>query len=351
MTKKYRIISFLIFTLLITLLAAACKPKDSADSAAVKPLYLAVFVPGVISGSPVYEMLVEGVTEAVNEYTAAGGKVSLTVVEAGTKQADWGTRLTTFVSEGKYDLIISSNPAMPEIIAPISAQFPQQAFLVFDAWYQGNPKITTYRYNQREQAYLAGYIAALVSSSSMKYANSQKKIGLIAGQEYPAMSSIILPGYLEGARAVDPAFSVDFRIVGNWFDAAKASELARAMKSGGVDVIMPIAGGANQGVISAAQETGCYVAWFDDNGYAKAPGYVIASSSMEQKRLAKEKTTEFLNGSLSQGQSVTVGFSGGYVRFLSEDPLYISSVPEALRARMAKVIAALQAGELDLSVK
>ncbi|MFH5848934.1 BMP family ABC transporter substrate-binding protein, partial [Clostridium perfringens] len=92
------------------------------------------------------------------------------------------------------------------------------------------------------------------------------------------------PAFLEGARAVDPAFEVDFRVVGNWYDASKGAELARAMKAAGVDVIMPIAGGANQGVIAAAKEGGFYVAWFDDNGYAKAPGYVVSSSVMAQER-------------------------------------------------------------------
>ena len=64
---------------------------------------------------------------------------------------------------------------------------------------------------------------------------------------------------------------------------------------------MPIAGGANQGVLSAAQETGFYVAWFDDNGYAKAPGYVVSSSVMAQERLAYEKTKAWIDGTLVAG--------------------------------------------------
>ena len=46
----------------------------------------------------------------------------------------------------------------------------------------------------------------------MEFANPEKKIGLIAGQEYPAMMSIILPAFIEGAKAVDPEFTVDFKI-------------------------------------------------------------------------------------------------------------------------------------------
>lgn len=312
---------------------------------------IAVFIPGIVSGSPVYEMLVVGVTKAVNDATNSGKKATMQVIEGGTKQADWGTKLTSLVAEGTYSLIITSNPAMPEIINPISKQFPSQEFLVFDAFNEGNPRITTFRYNQREQAYISGYMAALVSSSSMKYANGERKIGLIAGQEYPAMTNIILPGYLEGARAVDPAFEVDFRIVGNWYDAAKGADLARAMKNAGVDVIMPISGGANQGVIAAAQDAGFYVAWFDDNGYAKAPGYVVSSAVMAQERLVSEQTANAIEGTLARGKPMTVGLSLKYIDFVSDDPLFTSTVPQNLRDSHAALMKKLYNGEILLPVK
>ena len=211
--------------------------------------------------------------------------------------------------------------------------------------------MATYRYNQREQAYVAGYMAAQVSESSMKYANKAKKIGLIAGQEYPAMNDIILPAYLEGARAIDPAFTVDFRVVGNWYDATKAAELARAMRASGVDVVMPVAGGANQGVVSAATNEGFYLAWFDENGYAKAPGYVIASSSMAQERLTHETTLSFLNGKLEFGKPATVGVKEGYITFIADDPAYIAGVPQNIRDRQTAMLDRLESGELSLPVK
>jgi len=340
-------------TILAALFAVSCtgtKPS-AANSAASAGYSIAVFVPGVVSGSPVYEMLVAGVTKAVNESVASGKKATVEIVEAGTKQADWGTKLTTLCAEGKYALIISSNPAIPQIAAPIAEQFPKQSFLIFDSFYEGSPRITTFRYNQREQAYISGYQAALISASSMKFANAEMKIGLLAGQEYPAMNDIILPAYLEGARAVDPRFEVDFRVVGNWYDAVKGAELARAMKAAGVDVIMPISGGANQGVLSAAQEEGFYVAWFDDNGYAKAPSYVISSAVMDQERLAYEKTRAWIDGTLAAGTASTVGIAEKYIDFVSDDPLYAEAVPQELRDRQEALMKRLHDGELVLPVK
>lgn len=343
----------LTLSLLFALLAVSCTGKKPEQTAAgdTAEYTIAVFVPGTVSGSPVYEMLVSGVTKAVTEAATAGKKATVQVIEAGTKQAEWGTKMTALAAEKKYSLIVSSNPAMPEIIAPVSEQFPEQEFLVFDSSFAGNPKITTFAYNQREQAYISGYMAALVSSSSMKLANAKKKIGLVAGQEYPAMTDIILPGYLEGARAVDPAFEVDFRIVGNWYDAAKGAELARAMKNDGVDVIMPISGGANQGVIAAAQEALFYVAWFDDNGYAKAPGFVVSSAVMAQERLVYEQIKAYLAGTLVQGAASSVGLAGKYIDFVSDDPLFVQTVPQDLRDAQAALMQKLYSGEIALPVK
>lgn len=351
-TTKYRAVAVLglISVILCGPLSARGKTEIPAETK-TKEYSIAVFVPGIVSGSPVYEMLVAGVEKAVQDANGRGIQASVQVVEAGTKQADWGFKMTSLVAEGKHSLIISSNPAMPEIIAPISEQFPDQDFLVFDGFFEGNEHITTFRYNQREQAFISGYMAALVSSSTMKFANPEKKIGLVAGQEYPAMTNIILPAYLEGARAVNPSFEVDFRIVGNWYDAAKGAELARAMKNAGVDVIMPISGGANQGVVSAAQEALFYIAWFDDNGYAKAPGFVVSSAIMAQERLVMEQTSAYLDGTLVKGKASTVGLSQKYIDFVSDDPVFIQTVPQKIRDEQASLMQKLYSGELALPVK
>ncbi|HEB09960.1 MAG TPA: BMP family ABC transporter substrate-binding protein, partial [Spirochaetales bacterium] len=37
---------------------------------------------------------------------------------------------------------------------------------------------------------------------------------------------------------------MDFRVIGNWYDANKAADLANSMIDSGVDVIATIAGGA-----------------------------------------------------------------------------------------------------------
>ena len=229
---------------------------------------------------------------------------------------------------------------MPDLVTPLTKQFPSQKFILLDAFAQGNDSIATVQYNQTEQSYLTGAIAALMSK--------KHKIGLLAAQEYPVMNNIILPGFQKGAQDVISGTTVDFRIVGNWYDASKGAELASAMNNAGCDVILPICGGASQGVISAAKEKGFFITWFDSNGFSKAPGIIISSTVMHQQKMAKEVTSEFLLGKTEWGVAKTVGIKEGYIEFVQDDPLYIQVVPQEIREKMADLLASIKDGSLKL---
>ena len=162
------------------------------------------------------------------------------------------------------------------------------------------------------------------------------------------MNNTILPGFLEGARAVDPDFTVDFRVVGNWYDAAKAAELAAVMIRGGVKVLLPIAGGAGAGVVQAASEGGAKVIWFDTNGYGINPGIIIGSAILRQDKAAYEKVTLYLQGVLPFGRAEVAGTADGFVDFVEDDPRYIAALSRDIRDEQAKLTARLRSGELRL---
>ena len=344
--NQISIIFILLIALLPGILIDGCKSKKTEESSK-KEVSIGVFIPGVMAGSAIYEMLAEGTRNAAEDYAVAnpGAAPSVTVIEGGFNQAEWETQVTTLAASGSYDLVVSSNPSLPEIVSRVSAKFPAQKFLLLDAELSGNPNVYTLCYNQREQAYMAGYIAAL---ASMEGGGDVKKLGLVVAQEYPVMNNIILPGFIEGARAVDPAFSVDFRVVGNWFDAARAAELAAAMIHGGAKVLLPIAGGAGHGVIQAASEAGAKIVWFDTNGYAIRPGTIIGSTILRQNKAAYEKITLYLEGKLPFGKAEIAGIAGGFVDFVEDDPIYIASVSQSIREKQSILIARLRSGELRL---
>ena len=307
---------------------------------------IGVFIPGITSGSPIYEMLARGVLSAAEKHNSDTGteQATVTVIEGGYNQAEWENKLTAMAASGAYNLIVSSNPSLPDIVSGISEKFPHQYFMLLDGQMSGNAHVYALRYNQREQAYMSGYIAALETEAN----GGVKRIGLIAAQEYPVMNNIILPGYLEGARAVNPLYTVDFRIVGNWYDAAKAAELTSEMIRSGIQVLLCIAGGANEGVVNTASQLDAKVVWFDTNGYNIRPGTVIGSSVLYQDLAAYYQVLRYLSGTLPFGTTEIMGVNDGYVDFVEIDPLYINAVPEEIRKKQAEMITRIRSGELLL---
>lgn len=331
----------ILFSLIIVaVFFLACTGKEEKNKEIIK---IAVFIPGIIAGAPTYEMLEAGAKKAVAENPV----LDLTIIEAGYNQGEWESKMTVLASTKSYQYIVTSNPAMPEICERVSANYPNQKFIILDAFLEGNNNIYTFAFNSFQQAFLVGAMGALVTKSDMPGANRELKVGLIAAQEYPLMNNIIKKGVEAGLAYVDKNISLDFRIVGNWYDAFKGAELAAGMYESGVDVILAIAGGAGQGVLSTAREKGKYVLWFDNNGYSLSEGQVVGCAAIAMDRVAYEVITKIGDGTLSFGKAELAGIKEGYVYFVHDDPIFENKVPEDLRQQIIEISEKIAAGEID----
>ena len=317
--------------------------------AKAKAVSIAVFVPGIVKGNPTYELLVEGIQDAKVQLDKKGKPITVKVVEGGVNQGEWQNGLTALAISKKYDLIISSNPSLPAIAEKVLQAAPHQKFLLLDGYLAGNAQIKTVGFNQYEQGYLNGYYAALISSSAMKNANAAYKIGLLAGQEFPVMNDKIRKGYLDGAKAVNKNFELDFRVLGNWYDAAKASELAASMIKNDADVILTICGGGNAGVVAAAREHGAYVMWFDRPGYSYVKDIVVGSTEISQKTACIDSVIAFVEGRLEFGKPVELGIKDGAVSFAFEG--VPSLVPQTAIQKVKQLIDDIKTGKANLSDK
>jgi len=337
--KKITCIALLFGMILSVAVAAGSIEKKTATTPSLSIL---VYISGVTAGSPPYEALAEGATEFASE----NPNISVKVYEAGFNQAQWEEQLTSLVATGEYDLVLGTNPSLPEICASIGKKFPNQKFVITDAFMEGNPQIRTYLFNQYEQSLYLGYLAGLVTTSSMSHANKALKIGFIAAQEFPLLNKHMVPGFLDGARMVNPNIEVDFRVIGNWFDANKTAELTTSMINAGVDVFAAIAGGAAQGLFKVAKEQGAYIVFHNSNEYKSAPGYVVGCGSMEQKKLTKEILKNALSGKIEYGTATIVGAQDGYLGFISDDPAYTNNLPEAIRVKFDAFMADINTGKI-----
>ncbi len=321
----------------LCLMAAAILFSGCANKKTESKKSIAVFVPGIMADSPIYAKLAEGAQKAVEDFNSGkddSAKADFFIMEAGTNQAEWGPKITSLCATGKYDVIISSNPSLPGLVEPISAQFPKQKFILLDAEMAGNEKVFTVGYEQTEEAYLTGYIAGLMSKNH--------KVALVAAQDYPAMNNVLYPNFEKGAKDAVQGTTCDYRVVGNWYDASKGMEISESLIKAGVDVILPICGGASQGVIASAVNNGTYITWFDSNGFSKAPGTIISSAMVLQDKMTYGVTKKYLEDKIDWGKAEKAGLKDGYIEFIQDDPFYIETVPAEVRAKMADLVKKLQ---------
>lgn len=307
------------------------------------PLKIGVFIPGQREGSPIYDSLAAGAERFASENPGS----SVRVFEAGFNQAEWQEKLTSFVGSNRFDVILTSNPSLPDLIEAIAPFFPSQKFICLDGYKTGISALHTVLYNQTEQGYIAGYLAGLISSSALPGANPQKKAGMIIGQHYPVMDTLIAPGFEQGLKAVDPSFGLDIRVLGNWYDATKASDLAKSMIASGVDVILPICGSASQGVVKATKDLNRYLVFFDSDEYARAPGTILGCVALKQKELAYAKLAEFAQKATPWGRADVVGVKEGFIELLDRHPGYAQNLPQSIRGRMSDLIAGIASGALS----
>lgn len=338
--------SLLVLILLMFSLSIFAAGKAEQLSREQESLSVLVYITGVMAGSPPYTALGEG----AQEFAAEHEHVKVKIYEAGFNQAEWEEQLTSLVATGEYDVVLGSNPSLPEICERVGAKFPKARFIITDAEMKGNAQIRTYLYNQYEQSLYLGYLAGLVTTSTMPHANAALKIGFIAAQEYPLLNKHMLPGFLQGARLVNPAIELDFRVIGNWFDANKAADLASSMRSAGVDVFAAIAGGAAQGLFKVAQTEGAYIVFHNTNEYDSAPGYVVGCGSMEQKKLVKEILADVLAENVVYGDASIVGAQEGYLGFYFDDPAYTKNLPADIRQKFEVFMAEVRAGRIDYTL-
>lgn len=327
-----------VAALVAVVILASCAPQTPTGPAAV-----AVFIPGTLQGSPTYELLDAGVRKAIAEVPGTTVKT----IEGGFNQAQWGEQIATLAASGEYRYIVTSNPAMPEIAAQAAQAYPAQKFIILEAW-STNPSYATLTYNHKEAAYLHGVLAGLFAAD--KAPTQALVLGMVVGQEYPDMNNAILPGFEEGLKSVSPQGKVEFRVVGNWYDAAKGAELAKGLFDQGASVILPISGGANQGVITAAKAAGKFVLSYDIDGYAAEPGVVIGSGTIHQDKAAYELVKAALGGTLEYGKPQVMGIKEGYVDYLTEAEAFQKAVPEAVRTKFSAVVAEFKSGGLHLEM-
>ncbi|MEV6927589.1 BMP family ABC transporter substrate-binding protein [Dactylosporangium sp. NPDC051485] len=212
------------------------------------------------------------------------------------------------VAQSGYDLIFTTFPDMSPATQSVAADFPQTKFgavyqfINVNGGHVANVWDTEYRGDSTY--YIAGAAAATLTVSG--------KIGFVAGDQDPTITAAV-NGMIQGARSVNPNIAVSTAVAGSYEDPAKGKDIAKAMTSRGVDVIVTAAAKTQLGVIDGAIEANALVIGDVGDYSDRAPKNFVSyvgSSFGQNVYLGCEN---FKNGKFAGGEHSFIDLTnGGY---------------------------------------
>lgn len=284
-----------------------------------------------------------------------GDKCDVKMTEMGSDKTKFESSLQD-ASESDADVIITGTWDMKEIMEKVAPQYPDKKYIIFDTDvdYKSADLSNVYSmsYKQNEAAFLAGVLAANVTTSNMKYANKNAVIGFVGAKDTAAVINDSVVGYIEGAQFVNPKTKVLVSYVGSYTDSAKAKELALTQYSSGADCVFVAAGPASVGVIEAGTESQKYVIGVDsDQALAykgqKEANYIISSAIKGVGTTIYNSVQKSLDGKLPYGKYEQLGLKEDAVG-LADNDIYKSTVPESIRTKVDDAKKQLLDGKVKL---
>jgi basic membrane protein A len=205
------------------------------------------------------------------------------------QQNDIENTINGFIVDEKCNLIMMAGFTMGDATRAAAQRNPQQKFSIADFTYDPPiPNVASQVFDTNQASFMAGYLAAGVTRSG--------KVGIFGGMQIPPVVAF-MDGFTLGAQHYarthgknilvlgwDPA-TQSGQFIGNFADADAARQITEQLIAAGVDIIMPVAGGAGVSAATVAKEHhGVYIIGVDTDWYQSAPEVkdVVLTSVMKR---------------------------------------------------------------------
>lgn len=250
----------------------------------------------------------------LNDYVYAGAQkheaegVTVDVVQP-TDLADFPNLQTLYAEDGSYDAIICIGFDQNESLSTVSAQFPEQNFIICDTVCDA-PNVASVEFRAEETGFQLGVLAGLIAKEgSLENSRGENTIGFVGGKDIATINQFAA-GYEAGARLVNPEVTVLRSYVGSFSDPTTATELATSLYNQGADIVFACAGGSGLGVFTSAEKQNGYALGIETNQNALSPDHIIASGTRAWDEAIYDVTQKALDGTLAGGQ-LSYGISDG----------------------------------------
>ncbi|NPV78007.1 MAG: BMP family ABC transporter substrate-binding protein [Anaerolineae bacterium] len=339
--------------LIVLLFVSACAPAATpTPEPTAAPKKVALVINGTLGDLGFFDSANNGVVRAGKDFG-----MDVKVIEATYDTNKWEPALID-AANGPYDVIIAGTFNMKEMMEKVAPQFPDKQFILFDvsADFEKCPDCKNiygivYRYN--EAGYLAGALAAKVTSSDMSRANADKVVGFVGGMDIPVIQNFLV-GYEKGIKDTDPEVKLLTAFAGDFNDPAKGKQLTEQMVDNGADVVWAVAGATGLGVYEAALEKDIYAIAVNENqvkallpnnaGYADTIAGAAIANVGQSLYIALES---YSKGTMVSGQNVSYGVKDGVVD-LENNEYYQKIVSEDIRQQMEALKKEIVDGKIEI---
>lgn len=347
---------FVLITVFLLLLVACIQdstPVGSEREEGEKVLKVAHLVNGYLGDKSFHDSAERGLK---NTKEALKDAFEYRSVEMTDDESKFEPTIMEFAESGEWDIIVVGTWQMEELLMQVAEAFPDQKFMIYDEdidYSLGDyDNIYSFKFKQNEASFLAGYLASKMSvlEGDEKIDPTKPMIGFVGGMETPIINDFLL-GYVQGAKTANPETEVAISFTGDFFDTAKAKDLALAEYQSGVDICYNPASLAGLGVIDAAVEANKYVIGVDSD-QAELMGepkslHILTSVMKNVDVILQKAIMEHRDNTLAYGTTEEFGLTEGGVG-LAKNSMYERLVPEDIRNEVDEIEAKIKGGEITV---
>lgn len=332
-------IAFLLILMMVAALLAGCGGGQTEEPAPNEnALKVGLIVAGGFGDRSFYDSALEGVTRAENE---------LGIIKSTYECKQDASLYNDLMVEASQnnDIVVVNGFQFYDLVQEIAPQFPDVKYIYIDDALQGPENLTSIDYLENEGAFLAGALAAMVTTYTDKEGiNPEKKIGAVGGMDIPVIRNFMV-GYEQGAKYIDPEVKVLINYAGDFEDPAKGKENALDLYGKGADVVFQVAGKTGEGVFQAAKEVGAYAIGVDGDQSYIAPDVIISSMLKQVGLSIYESIQKIQEGTFEMGTVIRYGLNENGVGLTYNDNMK-RHVPEEFITKLQEIEEKIRSGEI-----
>ncbi|MCI2153795.1 MAG: BMP family ABC transporter substrate-binding protein [Solobacterium sp.] len=330
--------------------SSAAAFQESASSS-IQPLNIMFVVTGNLGGGTNND----DVNSALQDYTSKYGG-SVNTYECNMDTSVYETTLKQAAETGNYDLIVTGFGTMAEPLANTAAMYPDQKFLIFDTsmdYSDGkNSNVISVQVLQNQGAFLAGALAALMTTSDAELSNADKVVGFVGAMESTAIQDCLI-GYIEGVNYIDPSTEVLYSFVGSHTDSALTKEMALTQNQNGADIIYGVSQ-SDLAVADAALDNNFYAICSDADDAtsiaATSPdtaNHIVTSVIKNYYSMVYPVLEEIGSGTAQFGTHSSISYADGGVS-LAQNEYFDNAVPDDVKTAFQAVVDDMTAGKIEV---